>query len=106
MRQLVELQELKDELAEHGATVVALSVDPLEAVTLLKRELGLEYPVLSDADTAVSREYRVYNLLGDRLAAPSMFILDEDGIVRWRYIGRDLADRPTPEQILKALEDL
>jgi peroxiredoxin len=48
---------------------------------------------------------RQLGLAGD-LAIPSTFVLDEEGIVRWAYVGENIEDRPSAKQILEALEAL
>lgn len=68
--------------------------------------LSLQYPVLSDAEHRVAERYGVYNLLGDRLATPSVFVVGVDGTIRWCYVGQDTRDRPTNEMILDELREL
>lgn len=62
-----------------------------------------EYPVLSDADTTVTGQYGVFDLLGDGVAAPTVFILGKTGDILWSQIGEDIADRPSSEEILSQL---
>ena len=52
------------------------------------------------------KDYGVYNLLRDRLATPSTFIIDKDGVIRWKYIGRSISDRPSTEEVIKQLRQL
>lgn len=61
------------------------------------------YPVLSDADHAVSSAYGIYNLLNDKRATPSIFIVDEDGFITWTYVGQHANDRPSVQKILDQL---
>jgi peroxiredoxin len=68
--------------------------------------LDLQYPVLSDRDHRVVDQYGVYNLLGDELATPSVFLIDLEGIIRWEYVGQDTRDRPSNEMILEQLGKL
>lgn len=68
--------------------------------------LDLQYPVLSDGNHQVTELYGVYNLLGDGLAAPSIFLIDEQGIIRWKYIGQASRDRPSNATILEQLAKL
>jgi peroxiredoxin len=68
--------------------------------------LQLQFPVLSDANHSVVEQYGVYNLLGDSLATPSVFIIDMGGVIRWRYVGQSTGDRPADEVILEQLSRL
>jgi peroxiredoxin len=45
--------------------------------------------VLSDADHEVSQLYDVYDLLGDGLATPAVFIIDTNGTILWSQIGQN-----------------
>jgi peroxiredoxin len=55
-------------------------------VRVFVRELGISFAILLDPDLAVARLYRVRGL-------PTSFVVDRDGIVRYREIGsRDWTD--------------
>jgi alkyl hydroperoxide reductase subunit AhpC len=73
-------------------------------VQILVKRYRYPYPVLADTDHAVSSAYGVYNLLSDRRAAPSVFIVDEDGLIVWAYVGQSTIDRPSTQQILDQLQ--
>ncbi len=88
---------------EQNAEILALVVAPQERVQSTVKRLNLPYPFLADADHAVSSTYSVYNLLNDNLATPSVFIVEEDGLVVWSYVGQHANDRPTVQQILDQL---
>ena len=65
----------------------------------------LTYPVLYDTTTAVARSWNVYDLLGDGVSAPSMFVFAPAGHLVAAYIGRHAGDRPDAEDILKVGRD-
>lgn len=65
-----------------------------------------EFPVLSDPAGTVVRDYGVYNLLGDRLAAPATFLIRRDMSIAWQHVGEDVSDRPTPSDILIRIRQL
>jgi peroxiredoxin len=89
-----------------NAEILAISVESAEMAEYVSGLLSLQYPVLSDPDHWVADQYGVYNLLGDNLAAPSVFVIDQEGIVRWEYIGQGTRDRPSNEMILDELSNL
>ncbi len=74
----------------------------LEAVTDLGADFQLPFPVLLDVDLTFVRAMR----LEGELAKPSSFILDKDGVVRYAYVGENLADRPSVQDLLSALDGL
>lgn len=65
---------------------------------------SIQFPVLSDPTADTIRLYGVYNLLGDGVATPSVFIIDRQGIIRWWYVGKNIADRPPTEMLLQQLD--
>ena len=65
----------------------------------------LTYPVLYDTTTAVARSWNVYDLLGDGVSAPSMFVFAPAGHLVAAYIGRHAGDRPDAEDILKVARE-
>jgi peroxiredoxin len=59
--------------------------------------------MLADPNHQVAEAYGVYNLLGDKIAAPSVFIIATDGRVVWSYFGKSAGDRPGAQTILEHL---
>jgi peroxiredoxin Q/BCP len=98
--QLVELQDHYEEFQSAGAEVVALVVAPPSSVDTVQQNIGVYYPVLADTDHQVSENYGVYNLLGDSVAAPAVFIIDSTGQIMWHYIAANAQDRLSAEAIL------
>ena len=83
--------------------MLAISVDNLSGAEGVVSQLGIPFPVLYDPSTDVPRAYGVFNLLNDSLAAPATFVVDLDGAIRWKYVGRSLGDRPSVAEILDRL---
>ena len=67
------------------------------------KDLNIPFPILYDSLREVPRSYLVYDLLGDRLAAPSVFVVDRDGVIRWKYVGSSKSDRPATSEVLDQL---
>lgn len=86
-----------------NAEILAISVEDPAMAQRVSELLSLPYPLLSDREHRIVDEYGVYNLLGDSLATPSVFIIDMDGVIRWGYVGESSADRPGNEMILEQL---
>ena len=86
--------------------ILAISTDRLTGAERVVDYLDLEFPILFDPDAKVVDSYGVYNLLGDNLATPSTFVIDKTGMVRWKYIGRNIYDRPSNQEIIARLEAL
>lgn len=102
-RHLSELQRAYQRIRAAGGEVVAISVEPREKSRAAKEELGLTFPILADELHAAAESYRVYDLLGDHLAAPAVFVMDKAGRIVWRYVGRDVTDWPRLSTVLAHL---
>jgi len=64
---------------------------------------GAQFPVLYDPEGQVVRMYGVYNLLGDKVATPSTFIVKPGGTISWSYVGAAITDRPPASETLQRL---
>jgi peroxiredoxin len=98
--------QLEADLAQfHGreTEVIAVAVQDQVGAQTAVSETGASYPVLTDADHQIADLYQVYNLLGDGVATPSIFIINKAGQIVWSYIGQDVNDRPNNETILSKI---
>ena len=100
----MELQDRYESFESLDAEIVAISVDRLDGAGYVVDRLGVTFPILYDPEAEVVRRYGVYDLLGDELAAPSVFVIDKEGSIRWRYIGRSIIDRPSMTHIVERLK--
>lgn len=64
--------------------------------------LALAFPLLSDDARMTIRAYGVFDEEND-IAKPATFILDADGVIRWKSVGASPADRPGLGTILAEL---
>ena len=83
--------------------LVTLAVSSPGVIRRTRQLVGARYPMLADPGHHAARAYGVYNLLGDGRAAPSVFIVRDDGRIHWTYVGQAASDRPTTAQILEQL---
>ncbi len=69
----------------------------------------VDYPLLSDPDHRVIDRYGLFNMSdpkGREITHPATFVIDTDGIVRWRFVEVNYKVRPTNEDILRELRAL
>ncbi len=99
----MELQRDYETFQEGGVEVIALAVAPAASVDGVRQVTGATYPLLADAAHKVSEAYGVYNVLGDGLAAPSVFIIDTDGRIVWSHVGQSPGERSSVQEILEQL---
>ena len=89
-----------------NAEVLAVSTDNLTRAGYVVDRLGLEFPIMYNPQADIVKEYGVFNLLNDGLATPSTFVIDTQGKIRWKYIGVNIADRPSTRSIIRQLKKL
>lgn len=66
----------------------------------------LEFSLLSDPNHAVIARYGLLNQSDPQarpIPHPTVFVIDRDGVVRWKFIEINYRIRPTNEDILAAL---
>ena len=99
------MADVYDQIQDLDAEVLAVSVDDLRGAESIFGGIGIPFHVLYDPDTGVVKKYGVYDILPDsrRLAAPSTFIIDRNGIIRWKYVANRYTDRPPANQVLAQL---
>ena len=86
--------------------IFAISTDDLSGARSIASRVGISFPVLYNPAADVVEAYGVYDLLGDGLATPSTFLIDKQGVIRWKYVARGIADRPSVSQVLEQLSKL
>ena len=104
MNQLGGLAEDFTKYEEKGAQVIALAVQSQEEAALTVERTNAPFPVLADSDHLVAEEYGIYNLFASFEAAPSVFIIDQDGRITWAHIASRVSERVPSETILENLE--
>ena len=89
---------------------MAISADTLEESAKLCKKAGYTYAFLSDRN---AEAIRLYDLLhpkagedGRDIARPAEFLLDSQGVVRWRNLTEDFRVRATGEDVLAAAQTL
>ena len=92
-----------DRFADAGVGLVGISVDPVENNHAMVDKLLLPFPLLSDVEGRVIREYGVWSDGDGGIAKPSIFAIRRDGSIAWRFVGSDYADRPTDDELFRSV---
>jgi peroxiredoxin len=83
---------------------IAISVDTPTQSADLARKAGYTFPILSDRDAAVIRRYDLLHkgagAGGGDVARPAEFLVDRNGVVRWRNLTEDYRVRARVEEML------
>ncbi len=88
--------------------VLGVSVDVVGALQAFAEKLGLTYPLLSDFSRDTVKKYGVMdedqNSARFRMAKRTYFIIDKQGIVRFKQVMTESRQMLAPEEILAAAE--
>jgi len=66
----------------------------------------LDFPMLEDKDHKIIDRYGILNPNGKGWPHPATYVIDRQGVVRWKFVEVDYKKRPTNEQILQALRQI
>lgn len=100
------MQSRLNDIRAAGAEVLVVSVDPVDTSKKLATDLKLDYRVLSDPELKVIDLYGMRHpggKGGQDIARPGTFVLDREGVVRWRDLTDNYRIRPKPERVLEEL---
>ncbi|RME99374.1 MAG: peroxiredoxin [Bacteroidetes bacterium] len=108
-----ELCTMRDSIADYedlDAQILGISVDSPFALQAFKREQSINFPLLSDFNKEVSRNYgAIYEefVMGMRgVAKRSAFVIDKDGVVRYAEILDNAGEQPDYAKIKAVLSEL
>jgi peroxiredoxin len=107
-----ELCTIRDGLArlnEANAQVYGISVDTFFTLKAFHDQQGYPFPLLSDFNKQTIRDYGVFNddMIGLKgIARRAVFVIDKDGIVRYREVLDDARHEPNYEAVLGAVAAL
>ena len=106
---MVELQGLQLRLADfekRNTEVVAVVVDPVERNRDVVEQLGLGYRIAADPKLETIDAYGLrHGTPGEpSMARPATFVIDANGVVRWRSLTDNFRLRPKPDEILAAID--
>lgn len=95
-QEIPALDSLHREFGPRGFRVAGVSIDVISdtvAIVSFARELGASYTLWLDPDDKVSNTFRA-------IGVPSTYLIDRDGVLRWRHMGPVKATDPMLRAIL------
>ena len=107
-----ELCTFKDSMATLGkanAQVFGISVDTFFTLKAFQDQQKLTFPLLSDFNKTVIRDYGVFNedMIGLKgVAKRAVFVIDKDGVVRHREVLEDARNEPNYDKVFGTLASL
>ncbi len=110
--QLGELQQDYAAIQAAGAELLAISTDNAaqakKAIEDVKRRVGveIEFPLLGDPELKAINAYNAKDPLNPRIARPMTYIIDENGVIRWKFLDVRVGNRLKGDRIVAELKSL
>ena len=123
-RHMAELQKIEAQIVEMGYQILAVSVDKPEVLKKTLSDVELSYTLLSDSPAEAMKAFGVAFRVDDAtvtryksigidleessghdhhiLPAPAVFILNQEGIVKFQYVNPDYKQRIDGDVLLTA----
>jgi len=128
-KHLAELNEVADSLNDIGVQLYAISPDKPELLKEMQEKTEAKFTLLHDSayqtilafdlafQPSSATRFKYKTILGadlsedhgderELLPVPATFLIDEDGIIRWRHFDPDYKNRSNPSEVLEAAQKL
>lgn len=102
-RQLCEYRDGIESFAGLGVSVVGISPDGAESHRRFRKKYDLPFTLLTDQDLEVASRYGASGMLGMKRA---VFLVDENGIVRYAHVEPIALFRRSANELLGVLSGL
>ena len=105
-KEMCTFRDSMAQLAKANAQVFGISVDTFFTLKAFHDQQQLPFPLLSDFNKQVIREYGVFNedMIGLKgIAKRATFVIDKDGIVQHAEVLEDARNEPDYQAVFKTL---
>ena len=106
-KELCTFRDSMAQLNKANAQVYGISVDTFFSLKAFQDQQHYNFPLLSDFNKEVIRDYGVYNedMIGLKgIAKRAVFVIDKDGVVRHREVLDDARNEPDYGKVVSALQ--
>ena len=103
-RQMCSVRDRWEDYQATGAEVVGISSDSVESHQKFAEHHELPLRLLSDADGKVSTLYGARSLIPGKVAR-SVFVIDANGVMRYRDVRPLGLFRPKDDEVIKAINE-
>jgi peroxiredoxin Q/BCP len=101
-RQMCSVRDRWEDYSATGAEVVGLSTDSVESHQKFAEHHDLPLRLLSDSSQAVANLYGARSLIPGKVAR-SVFVIDANGVIRYRDVRPLGLFRPKDDEVIKAI---
>ncbi len=97
------MQDDYNNIKSKGAELVVISSDTVAASKQTVDKKALKFAVLADSEKKTIADYNVVDPNNKHIARPATYIIDQNGIVAWKFLDQRLGHRIPTEDILDQL---
>jgi glutaredoxin-dependent peroxiredoxin len=108
-KELCTFRDAIGRLNQAQAQVYGVSVDTFFTLKAFQDQQKLTFPLLSDFNKQVIRDYGVFNedMIGLKgIAKRAVFVIDKDGVVRHREVLEDARNEPDYDKVFSTIASL
>jgi len=102
-RQMCSVRDRWEDYSATGAEVVGLSTDSVESHRKFAEHHELPLRLLSDESGTVAHQYGARSLIPGKVAR-SVFVIDANGVIRYRDVRPLGLFRPKDDEVINAIE--
>ena len=103
-KQMCSVRDRWEDYAATGAEVVGISRDSVQSHKKFTLKYNLPLRLLSDESGAIARLYGARSLIPGKVAR-SVFVIDTNGVVRYRDVRPLGLFRPKDDEVIKAIRE-
>lgn len=104
--QFGELQKSYQAIKAENAELVVITTDEQAVVKNTANNLGLRFVTLSDPGRQAINAYNAADPFNPRIARPQYYIIDESGVIQWKFLDNRKVDRLPAPKVVEALKNL
>ncbi len=101
------------EFEKRNIKLISIASDSVRLLSKFKEENSFSVDIISDRGAKIAKLYDVYWFAPGggkdykiKQAVPSKFLINKDGKIVWKYIGKDKTDRPSIEMMTNIIDEL
>ena len=100
------MQKSYQAIKAENAELVVITTDAQAEVKKTANENRLGFVTLSDRNKQAIDAYNAADPFNPRIARPQYYIIDETGIIRWKFLDNRKLDRLPAPKVVEALKNL
>jgi peroxiredoxin len=105
------LTEYLSEFEKRQVKLISIASDSIRLLKKFKEDNNFEVDMISDRGAKIAKQYDVYWFAPGsgknykiKQAVPSKFLIDKNGKIKWKYIGKDKTDRPSIKMMTSIMD--